>query len=687
MSKNLQFDKSVMGNAGDAAEQMGKSINSAKIEVQYKPLSRLSIYNPDDTPIDYEEILENLRLNPIRTPLIVEKMGNETLVIDGKKRLLAAKQLVKEHEDYALTFTMIPVVFSKFTDDKERNDAAFPKDMANVVGSVSRLKVSNIIPDPNQPRRDFNEEKLEELKASIVSSGLIQPIIVERIADNQYQIIAGERRWRAHKLAALPTIDAIVKDPLKSLTEKEILQYVENANREGLSPFEEAKALTKIRDRENFSIRDLAEKTGKSKSRVGALLSIEPIEWLVNQEASRRRDAGEEEQEVSRRRDSLSIGLLEELATIKDKPFFNKALSQAFGGISRAKLRDLIKKESENSQKTSKKEKGEFKTQLVSAMGEEERKHVKSTNLAWNDAEKFLIKNESISNEISDLEFELWFETEDSIMREHLDLLQRKLNIAAKIKASNTATPPKFQQMMEKIQNLIAAYRYIDRNIEYLIDSQSDSKPKSTKGSKKGSTPPPFDLADAKDLTPRHIAFYDHINEQFAKFEGNFIDDLTFQGLANELPIEVLEEQFELLPYRQGSKKPAGVFVTNCNKLIKGQTVNPPRTKVPNKHFREIEPFNFEEVRTKQTQKQAEADFLRDDLHFAKPLKEAFYGLEHYFKELKTSTEEDLKLFLFATDHRDLAESEFPLESLQATYQETVPNGTVQIVSLEELSS
>jgi len=111
---------------------------------------------------------------------------------------------------------------------------------------VKEVSLSIVKPNPFQPRKQFNDESIEELSESIKSCGLIQPILVEESLDGGYIIIAGERRYRASKLAGLNTIQVIVK----SISEEEKLEIslVENIQRENLTPIEEAKAFKKLMD-------------------------------------------------------------------------------------------------------------------------------------------------------------------------------------------------------------------------------------------------------------------------------------------------------------------------------------------------------------------------------------------------------------------------------------------------------
>ena len=105
---------------------------------------------------------------------------------------------------------------------------------------VKKINISQIIPNPSQPRKNFIENELKELSLSIKNQGLIQPIIVRPVDDGQYQIIAGERRWRASQLAGLHEIECIIRD----VEDINVLEaaLIENIQREDLNVIEEAYA-------------------------------------------------------------------------------------------------------------------------------------------------------------------------------------------------------------------------------------------------------------------------------------------------------------------------------------------------------------------------------------------------------------------------------------------------------------
>ena len=126
---------------------------------------------------------------------------------------------------------------------------------------LKKLKLTEIFPDEEQPRRDFSPEALDALAASIKEHGVLQPIVVTR-EDGKYKIVAGERRWRAAKIAGLDKIPAIVRT-LDSQNRLE-LSIIENAQREDLNPIELATAYAKLKNQFNLSDEDIAAKVGKS---------------------------------------------------------------------------------------------------------------------------------------------------------------------------------------------------------------------------------------------------------------------------------------------------------------------------------------------------------------------------------------------------------------------------------------
>ena len=146
---------------------------------------------------------------------------------------------------------------------------------------VQKINISQIKPNPTQPRKNFKEADLNELATSIKNQGLIQPIVVRLEEDNQYQIIAGERRWRASQLAGLHEVDCVVKE----LENSDVLEsaLIENIQREDLNVIEEANAYKGLIQIKNISNDQLAKIIGKSPSHVSNLLRLLELDSKIQQ--------------------------------------------------------------------------------------------------------------------------------------------------------------------------------------------------------------------------------------------------------------------------------------------------------------------------------------------------------------------------------------------------------------------
>jgi ParB family chromosome partitioning protein len=139
-------------------------------------------------------------------------------------------------------------------------------------GDLQQVAIESISPNANQPRKEFDAESLAELAASIEKVGVMQPIVVREIAADKYEIIAGERRWRAASIAGLASIPVVIKKSgdVDSLQ----MALIENIQREDISAIELAEAYRKIMDAANLTQEDLASRVGKSRVAVANALRL-----------------------------------------------------------------------------------------------------------------------------------------------------------------------------------------------------------------------------------------------------------------------------------------------------------------------------------------------------------------------------------------------------------------------------
>ena len=137
---------------------------------------------------------------------------------------------------------------------------------------IREINIIEIEPNKSQPRKNFDQDKLEALAASIKEHGIIQPIIVRKLESGFYQIIAGERRWRAAKIAGLKKIPVIIKD-YEDRHAMEIA-LIENLQREDLNPIEEAKAYKDLLEEFNLTQEEISQRVGKSRSAIANSLRL-----------------------------------------------------------------------------------------------------------------------------------------------------------------------------------------------------------------------------------------------------------------------------------------------------------------------------------------------------------------------------------------------------------------------------
>lgn len=147
----------------------------------------------------------------------------------------------------------------------------------STASGISEIDITKVRPNPNQPRKNFDQTALDELASSIKIHGIVQPIVVNKQPDGNFMIIAGERRWRAANLCGLKTIPVIIKN----YTDKQVkeISIIENLQREDLNPIEAARAIKELMDEYGLTQETVSERIGKSRSNVAntlRLLSLYP---------------------------------------------------------------------------------------------------------------------------------------------------------------------------------------------------------------------------------------------------------------------------------------------------------------------------------------------------------------------------------------------------------------------------
>ena len=162
----------------------------------------------------------------------------------------------------------------------------FPPAMthANIGERVKTVPIGSIVPNRLQPRKLFDDEKIKELAASIKDQGIIQPLIVTQAGQNRYELIAGERRLRAAKLAGLQEVPIVIKNvDTEGLLE---LSLIENIQREDLNPIEEAGAMKEMTDQFKYSHEEIAKKLGKSRVAVTNSLRLLSLPKVIQDDVS-----------------------------------------------------------------------------------------------------------------------------------------------------------------------------------------------------------------------------------------------------------------------------------------------------------------------------------------------------------------------------------------------------------------
>jgi len=205
------------------------------------------------------------------------------------------------------------------------------------VNIVLHVPVDNIRPNPHQPRKEFNEERLEELANSIDAHGLIQPITVRYIGEKRFELISGERRLRAAKLAGMEEIPSYIRE----VNDDDIISYalIENIQREDLNPIEVAMGYQRLVEEAGYTQAEVAERVGKNRSTVTNMLRLLNLPAFIQ--------AGLRDQKIS-------MGHARALLSIDDEDdqeeVYNKIIDN---GYSVRKTEKVIRKLNEDQQKDS----------------------------------------------------------------------------------------------------------------------------------------------------------------------------------------------------------------------------------------------------------------------------------------------------------------------------------------------
>lgn len=203
---------------------------------------------------------------------------------------------------------------------------------------ISTLRITEIEPNSNQPRKNFDKEALEQLASSIRENGVLQPLLVRPLTAGNYQIIAGERRWRASKMAGLKEVPVVIRD---DLSEEQVMQIalIENLQRENLNPIEEALGYKELIDNYKMTQDELAKTLGKARSSIANSLGLLTLPKTVKDLLSE----GE-----------LSAGHCKALKSIKDPALMTEiALRAADGELSVRSIEAIAKREAKkNEEKT-----------------------------------------------------------------------------------------------------------------------------------------------------------------------------------------------------------------------------------------------------------------------------------------------------------------------------------------------
>lgn len=190
---------------------------------------------------------------------------------------------------------------------------------------IQTLRISLIEPDKDQPRKIFNEESLKELAENIEQHGVLQPILVRPIENGSYRIVAGERRWRAARLAGLKEIPALIRELDDFQTAQ--IGLIENLQREDLNPIEEARAYRRLMDEFHMTQEELSRSIGKSRSSIANTVRLLNLREDLQDKLSE---------------GTLSVGQAKVLLGIDDDAFLSALSEKAEEGLSVRELEGAV---------------------------------------------------------------------------------------------------------------------------------------------------------------------------------------------------------------------------------------------------------------------------------------------------------------------------------------------------------
>ena len=244
----------------EEVEKAMKMADSESVEILFA--------DEDETDLPVQEKKENDSVFRRNESVFEEK--KETAAVLSEKEEADSQD---QKDDVSRETSEVKAESTPEKKDKTSKDAD-----ADSLKNAVTVRISEVEPNRKQPRKNFDDEKLDELAESIKNFGLLQPILVQK-RDGYYEIIAGERRWRAALKAGLKEVPVIIRE----YTEKEILELslIENLQRENLNPIEEAQAYKRLMDEFDMGQADVAQRVSKSRSAVANSLRLLKLEEEV----------------------------------------------------------------------------------------------------------------------------------------------------------------------------------------------------------------------------------------------------------------------------------------------------------------------------------------------------------------------------------------------------------------------